>query len=92
MRCLDFGDAEGGEVRPEIHILPALQQTFAYAEDQIGKPVSQLLLCGFGSETDELGRLAETEFRIPYLPIRSKFGPATQANAGLLGLLEQYAA
>ncbi len=92
VRCVDFGDTESGMVRPELHVLPTLQQTFAYAEDQIGKPVSQLLLCGFGSETDGLGRLAQSEFSIPYLPIRSKFGSATQANAGLLGLLEQYAA
>jgi hypothetical protein len=72
--------------------MPLLQQTLAYAEDQIGQPISRLLLSGFGPDTDFLGRQAQRELKINYAPLRSKFGAPSQANAGLLGLLEQYAA
>jgi type IV pilus assembly protein PilM len=91
VRCLDLAgnDEESGEERA---VGPVLQQTLAYAEDQISQPVTRLLLCGFGTETDNLGRFATREFGIPYAPLRSKFGMASQENAGLLGLLEQYAA
>lgn len=91
VRCLDLAgsDDESGEERA---VGPILQQTLAYAEDHISQPVTRLLLCGFGSETENLGRFATREFGIPFAPVRSKFGSASQENAGLLGLLEQYAA
>ncbi len=92
VRCLDLTAGEDEELREERSVLPLLQQTLAYAEDQIGQPVARLLFCGFGPETDSLGRLAQKEFGIPYAPVRSKFGTPSQENAGLLGLLEQYAA
>lgn len=93
VRCLDLAGGEEEEAKREEHnVLPLLQQTLAYAEDQIGQPANRLLLCGFGPDTDSVGRLAEKEFDIPYAPVRSKFGVASQENAGLLGLLEQYAA
>lgn len=95
VRSLDFtssGEQEEQPEREDRSILAALQQTLAYAEDQIGQSVSRLLLCGFGNETDSLGRLAQREFGISYAPVHSKFGAATQENAGLFGLLEQYAA
>ncbi|MGI8960353.1 MAG: hypothetical protein ACR2IV_11450 [Bryobacteraceae bacterium] len=93
VRCLDLASGEGEEVEQgDFNILALLQQTLAYAEDQIGQPATRLLLCGFGAETDAFGRLAQEELRIPYAGVRSKFGPASQQNAGLLGLLEQYAA
>ncbi|HSU60549.1 MAG TPA: hypothetical protein VLI55_14650 [Bryobacteraceae bacterium] len=98
VRCLDLSHSElageeGLEEQPEGDlILALLQQTLAYAEDQLGRAVTRLLLCGFGPETDRLGQLAEREFGVAYAPVRSKFGPASQENAGLLGLLERYAA
>jgi type IV pilus assembly protein PilM len=93
VRCLDLAGSEGDEAeREDRSILALLQQTLAYAEDQIGRTVSRLLLCGFGPETESLGKLAQREFGIAYSPVRSRFGPASQENAGLLGLLEQYAA
>lgn len=93
VRCLDMAGGEGEEAeREDRSILALLQQTLAYAEDQIGQSVSRLLLCGFGPETDSLGKLAQREFGIAYAPLRSKFGAASQENAGMLGLLEQYAA
>jgi type IV pilus assembly protein PilM len=92
VRCLDLAVAEGEEVPQDNEtVLPVLQQTLAYAEDQIGQPVTRLLLCGFGTDTDPLGSLAQKELGISYAPLRSKFGAPSQAKAGLLGLLEQYA-
>jgi type IV pilus assembly protein PilM len=92
VRCLDLAE-ESESRRRDIHsLIPLLQQTVAFAEDQIGRPVAQILFCGFGDEMHKLGKLAESEFHIPYGQVRSKFGPLSQGNAGLLGLLEQYAA
>ncbi len=92
-RCLDLaaGEAVAG-VNSQEGLLDLIQQTVAYAEDQLGERVTQLALCGFGPETDSVGALAEQEFTIPYTKVRSKFGAAMPENAGLLGLLEQYAA
>jgi len=93
VRCLDLAlSGEEGAVSEERTVMPLLQQTLAYAEDQIGQPISRLLLCGFGPDTDFLGRQAQRELKINYAPLRSKFGAPSQANTGLLGLLEQYAA
>ena len=93
VRCLDLKlSGDEAAVSEERTVLPLLQQTLAYAEDQIGQPISRLLLCGFGPDTDFLGRQANRELKINYAPLRSKFGAPSQANAGLLGLLEQYAA
>lgn len=93
VRCLDLAAGEGEEVEQgDFNILASLQQTLAYAEDQIGQPVTRLVLCGFGPETDGFGRVAQEELRIPYTGVRSRFGTASQQAAGLLGLLEQYAA
>ena len=93
IRSLDMTGDEDAFLRPSTEaVMPLLQQTFAYAEDQFGQQAARLLLCGFGSEGDTLGPLVEQEFRVPYTPARSKFGIASQENAGLLGLLEQYAA
>ena len=94
VRCVDLADTNEAQQPPrdEHLIIPILQQTLAYAEDQLKQPVVRLLLCGFGTDTDALGISAQREFKIGYAPLRSKFGAASQANAGLLGLLEQYAA
>jgi type IV pilus assembly protein PilM len=93
VRSIDLTGEESEWQRPATEaVMPLLQQTFAYCEDQIGEPAARLLLCGFGPETDLLGQLAEREFGIPTSLVRSKFGIASQENAGLLGLLEQYAA
>ena len=92
IRSLDLEGANEDLKRDGSTVLPLLQQTLAYAEDQIGQSVRRLLLCGFGLETEKLGELVEREFRVPYAQVRSRFGPILQDNAGLLGLLEQYAA
>jgi type IV pilus assembly protein PilM len=93
VRCLDLAAGEVERtVQSEESVLDLLQQTLAFAEDQIGERPRRLLLCGFGTQTDSLGSLAEREFQVSYAMVRSKFGAASQMNAGLLGLLEQYAA
>ncbi len=89
VRCLDLAGESEADQRT---VLPLLQQTLAYAEDQVGQPVGRLLLCGFGADAEGLGALAQREFGVPYALVRSKFGATSQENAGLLGLLEQYAA
>jgi len=103
VRCLDLTDAEhaesdlagdGGERERhnEDLILALLQQTLAYAEDQLGRAVSKVLLCGFGTETEAIGRMTEKQLGVAYEAVHSRFGAASQENAGLLGLLERYAA
>jgi len=92
VRSLDFEGSDDEMGRDGRNVLPLLQQTLAYAEDQIGESVGRLLLCGFGTDTEALGKLAQGEFGVPYAQVRSRFGVAVQENAGLLGLLEQYAA
>jgi len=93
VRSLDLTGSDGETLEREEHtVLPLLQQTLAYAEDQVGQPVGRLLLCGFGTAAERLGAVTQREFGVPYALVRSKFGAASQQNAGLLGLLEQYAA
>ena len=93
VRCLDLTSGEEDSVeREDRSIMALLQQTLAYAEDQLGQSASRLLLCGFGPETESLGKLAQREFGVPYAAVRSKFGVPSQETAGLFGLLEQYAA
>lgn len=93
VRCLDLAAGEADTtVQSDETVLDLLQQTLAFAEDQLGERPRRLLLCGFGPQTDSVGRLAEQEFQIPYALVRSKYGAASQTNAGLLGFLERYAA
>ena len=101
MRCVDLTDGEliAGMAQERTTamnsaktMMPLLQQTFAYAEDQLGEPVSQVILCGFEDETERLGSRILADFKIPFMPLQSKFGSASSENAGLLGMLEKYAA
>jgi type IV pilus assembly protein PilM len=91
-RCLDLAAGEEVTDYSNESVLDLVQQTVAFAEDQIGARVSRILLCGFGARTETIGALAGSEFQVPYENVRSKFGPASAENAGLLGLLERYAA
>ena len=72
--------------------MPLIQQTLAYAEDQLGEPVSQIVLNGFESATPKLRERILEEFKIPVSGLTSRFGAASGENAGLLGMLEKYAA
>jgi type IV pilus assembly protein PilM len=92
VRCLDFSSEEEQASDAAAAVTTLLQQTIAYAEDELGHRVRRLLLCGFGRDSERLGESLEREFDLPWEPLRSRFGAVTQENAGLLGLLEQYAA
>jgi type IV pilus assembly protein PilM len=76
----------------EDALMPTLQQTLAFAEDQMGEPVRRIVLAGFGEETEGLIRRIERNFGVHCEPLRSRFGMASRENAGVLGLLERYAA
>jgi len=85
IRSLDLAGEETEWQRPGAEsMMPLLHQTFAYCEDQFGQKAARLLLCGFGPDTDSLAELTELEFGVPTLVARSKFGIASQENAGLL--------
>lgn len=93
IRCLDLTGNDVEEDKPEGDVLlPMLEQTIAYSEDQFGEPISRVLLCGFGPETETLSNLLARQLGVSCGPIRSRFGSASQGNTGLLGLLERYAA
>jgi type IV pilus assembly protein PilM len=92
VRCIDLSTEElADDDHPGRASFPILQQTLAFAEDQLEQQVKQAILCGFGPDTDAVGEQMEEEFGIPYAPVSSRFGPAHGENAGLLGLLEQFA-
>lgn len=65
----------------EQEVLAVLQPTFAYVEDELGGPVSRLLLCGFPN-----GSLSSLSAARDVL--NSRFGTPGAYNAGLLGHLE----
>jgi len=101
MRCVDL--ASGEEVAGITQeratsqesaqvLLPLLQQTLAYAEDQLGEPVSQILLGGFEAAQQTLSDKILADFKIPVRTLKSRFGGAKLENTGLLGMLEKYAA
>jgi type IV pilus assembly protein PilM len=101
IRCLDLNTGDevaGGTVERATAaesaqtLMPLLQQTLAYAEDQLGEPVSQVLLSGFEGETEKLGARITDDFGMPFRTLKSKFGSASVENAGLLGMLERFAA
>jgi type IV pilus assembly protein PilM len=93
VRCLDLAaDAHERQRGREESVPPLVQQTLAFAEDQLGQKVSRGVLCGFERETEALRAQMEREFEIPFSLLRSRFGVAQKDNAGMLGLLEQYAA
>jgi type IV pilus assembly protein PilM len=91
VRCIDLSS----ETEPDAGIATVttlLQQTVAYAEDELGQRVRQLVLCGFGGHAGVIGSIFEDEFGLAWEPLRSRFGTVSQDNAGLFGLAEQYAA
>jgi hypothetical protein len=89
-RCVDLASEESlpGD-QPEL-MSTLLQQTLAFAEDEWNQPVQHLVLCGFGSDTHDIGSAFEREFGVSWAPLRSRFGLPSQENAGLFGMLEQY--
>lgn len=73
-RCLTLEEITDQE------LLGVLQPTFAYVEDELGQPVSKLVMCGFGRAPEGV--------TVPMEPLRSNLGSVNGFNAGLLGYLE----
>jgi hypothetical protein len=73
-RCLELDDTSDHE------LLSILQPTFAFMEDELGRTVSKLVVCG-------LPRVPEG-LRVEVEQLRSRLGPVNPYNAGLLGYLE----
>ena len=68
------------EESTDEEILGVLHPTFAYVEDELGTPVSKLILCGFPEPPPGL--------RCEVDQLRSRFGAPGAFNAGLLGYME----
>ena len=60
---------------------PILQQTLAFAEDQLEQKVKQAILCVLVRYRC-VGEQLEYEFGIPYAPVSSRFGPAHGRTPG----------
>jgi type IV pilus assembly protein PilM len=90
VRCVDLSSEESNPEEEPAVITTLLQQTLAFAEDELAQPVKRLLLCGFGGMMEELEPAFEREFGVSCVPLLSRRGEACQENAGLLGLAEQY--
>jgi type IV pilus assembly protein PilM len=73
-RCVEMEEAT------ESDVLGVLQPTFAYMEDELSAPDSQLVLCGFPA-----GALAGWR---PSTALSGRFGKPGAFNSGLLGYLE----
>jgi type IV pilus assembly protein PilM len=76
---------------PEVsvrEVMSILYPTFAFVEDDLGKPPEKVHLCGFGEISEALRQHCESELGVVAEPLRSRFGTPGQGNAGLLGYLE----
>jgi type IV pilus assembly protein PilM len=73
-RCLTL------EAVTDEELLAVLHPTFAYVEDELSRPVSKLILCGFGRAPEGIS--------VPTDTLTSRLGPVNGFNAGLLGYLE----
>jgi type IV pilus assembly protein PilM len=93
IRCLDLGITEQATAQEgAAAIMPLLQQTLAFSEDQLGEKVSQVLLCGFREEANTIRAAIGRDFGVPCTVITAKFGSTVPEAVGLLGMLEKYAA
>lgn len=82
LRSIELGAADAEEILGHLH------PTLAYCEDQLAARPEIVLLCGFGSASQQVGTVFQTELNLPVQPLRSRFGDPDQFNAGLLGCLE----
>lgn len=91
VRSIDMAAGEDEMPGAESDLLPGIiQQTLAYAEDQVGSAVDKILICGAEEFCRQLEALSSDEFQVSTGRIDSTFGAVAPENAGLLGLLEQY--
>ena len=62
-----------------------------YIEDNLGGRAENLILCGFGPQTEEAQRRFHEELGVEVEPLRSPLGTPGENNAGLLGYLRSIA-
>jgi len=85
VRCLEVASQELDD------IAAVLLPTFVYVEDNLNGRVENLILCGFGAESDEAQRRFTEELAVPVDVLRSPLGIPGENNAGLLGYLRSIA-
>jgi type IV pilus assembly protein PilM len=84
-RCIEMPAADLPDVADVL--LP----TFVYIEDNLGRRAEKLILCGFGSRTEEAAERFAEELAVEVEPLRSPLGTPGENNAGLLGYLRSIA-
>jgi type IV pilus assembly protein PilM len=84
-RCLEMPSAELEDVAA------VLVPTFVFVEDNLGGRPEKLILCGFGSRTEEAARRFAGELGVEVEPLRSPLGTPGEENSGLLGYLRSIA-
>jgi type IV pilus assembly protein PilM len=72
-------------------IAAVLLPTFVYVEDNLGGRPEKLILCGFGSHTEDAAQRFREELGVEVEPLRSPLGIPGEHNAGLLGYLRSAA-
>lgn len=85
VRCLELPSTDLSDVAGVL--LP----TFVYVEDNLGGRAERLLLCGFGSRSDEAQRQFQEELGVEVDLMRSPLATPGENNAGLLGYLRSIA-
>jgi type IV pilus assembly protein PilM len=85
VRCLELPSADLSDISA------VLVPTFVYVEDNLSGKAEKLLLCGFGSQTDEAQRRFQEELGVDVEPMRSPLATPGENNAGLLGYLRSIA-
>jgi type IV pilus assembly protein PilM len=85
VRCLEI-PSSGLE-----DVAAVLAPTLVYVEDNLGGRAERMILCGFGSQSEEAQRRFEPEFGIAVEIMRSPLGVPGENNAGLLGYLRSIA-
>jgi len=84
-RCLEVASQELED------IAAVLLPTFVYVEDNLSGRVENLILCGFGADSDEAQRRFTEELSVPVDVLRSPLGVPGENDAGLLGYLRSIA-
>jgi type IV pilus assembly protein PilM len=84
-RCLEMPSNDLEDVAD------VLIPTFVFIEDNLGRRAENLILCGFGSRTEEAMQRFAEELAVQVEPLRSPLGTPGENNAGLLGYLRSIA-
>ncbi len=82
VRCVELEHVAPSEIEPVL--LP----TLPYIEDELGRPATRLLLCGFGAQAERWGPAWAAEWGMTLEIPGSHHGLPGEDDAGLLGLLE----